>query len=125
MASLGSLGLAWSIGSLLFGEYYHVSSFDEHKERGGVLMRIKNAAGAFRFARLAESLSVQREQAGPGLLGLFHVVDVRIRRTPAVHGWVHFDFRGQAGLSERVLQYGLIVRSLFVIAVRDRNEELS
>src|SRR6266516_1886263 len=42
-----------------------------------------------------QSFSVQREQTAPCLLGLWLVVDLRIRRAPAVCGaGVHFDLRG-------------------------------
>ena len=60
------------------------------------------------IARSSESFSVQREQAAPRLLRQCLVVDLRIRRAPAMRGAVHFDFRGQVRLGEGLFQDVLI-----------------
>ena len=74
---------------------------------------------------LRQSLSVQREQAAPRLLGLRLVVDLRIRRAPAVRGArVDLDFRRQVRLGERLFQHGLVVGRARVVVLGDRDQEL-
>src|ERR1700729_2785951 len=66
-------------------------------------------------SRLRESLLVQYEQTAPCLLGLRLTIDARIWRTPAVHGRVHFDFRGQSRLGEGFLHHGLFGGGLHIV----------
>src|SRR5439155_14517490 len=61
----------------------------------------------------------------PGLLGLRLVVDSRIGRAPAVRrARVHFYFRGQVRLLERLPQYGLVGGRPLVVVRGDGDEEL-
>ena len=72
-----------------------------------------------------QSFSVERKQAAPCLLGLGLVVDLRIRRAPAMCGTrIHFDFRGQIRFGERLFQNVLVVGRPHIVVCRNRNEEL-
>lgn len=64
---------------------------------------------------LRQSLPVQHEQAAPCLLGIRLEVDRRIRRAPAMRTLVDFDFRGQVGLGESVLQHVLFIGPLHIV----------
>src|SRR6266851_6045439 len=78
-----------------------------------------------RTRRSGQGFSVQRQQTAPGLLSLRLVVDSRIGRAPAVRrARVHFYFRGQVRLLERLLQHVLVVRRPLVVVRGDRDEEL-
>ena len=74
--------------------------------------------------RLRESLAVQYQQTAPCLLGVRLAVDARIRRTPAVHGRVYFDFRGQPRLGEGFLHHGLFGGGLHIVILRNCDQEL-
>jgi hypothetical protein len=69
-----------------------------------------------------QSLCVQREQSAPCLLGLWLVVNLRIRRAPAVRGAsVHLDFGGQLRFGERFFQNGLFLGRPHVVVSRNCN----
>src|SRR6266516_4341530 len=89
-------------------------------------MKIRTGVRALSRTRCSgQSFSVQREQTAPCLLGLWLVVDLRIRRAPAMRGaCVHFDFRGQVHLGERLFQNVLLIGRPHVVVCRDRDEEL-
>src|SRR5262245_54946834 len=72
-----------------------------------------------------QSFSVQCEQTGPCLFGLWFVIDLRIRRTPAMcRPRVHFDFSGQIRLHEGFFQNVLLIGPLHVVVCCDGNEQL-
>jgi len=72
-----------------------------------------------------QSLSVEREQAAPRLLGLWLVVDLRVRRTPTMRGpFVDFDFRRQVRLGERFLEDVLLVGRTLIVICRNRDQKL-
>jgi hypothetical protein len=84
----------------------------------------KNCPASCQMRRSGQSFPVQREQTAPCLLGLRLVVDLRIRRAPAVRGAsVDLDFRGQVRLGERLFRtffsLGDRVSSLAAIAMRN------
>jgi hypothetical protein len=54
-------------------------------------------------ASLCQGAAEQRQHAAPGLLRLVVVIYLRVGRTPTVQGArIHFNFRRQASLGERV-----------------------
>jgi hypothetical protein len=61
--------------------------------------------------QLRQSFSVQSEQTSPRFLRLRLVVNARVWRTPTVRrARIHFDFRRQTCLRERLFQHVLLFR---------------